>query len=302
MSETDAPQTPDPVRSDRRKSRVAATLRVLLRTRITAGLLVVLPLWVTIVLIKFLFQIMRDASLWVVEAYVRSPLGEALLDRWKANVPAQADGGRSISVSEALQDLQVRLGRIPTQEEFLNILPSRIDWGIAIASVLLTMVVLYMIGLFTKNMVGRKMIDTFENVLDRVPLVKTVYRSSKQILSTFAGEQSQEFQRAALIPFPQEKMRSVGFITAIFKDSVTGDELATVFIPTTPNPTTGYLQVLKRKDLVELDWSVEDAVRTIMSGGILRPDFLTIVPGIHSRPGQTEVADAGPGSPPELEG
>jgi uncharacterized membrane protein len=71
-------------------------------------------------------------------------------------------------------------------------------------------------------------------------------------------------------------MRCVGFITATFKDSLTGEELATVFIPTTPNPTTGYLQILKRKELVELDWSVEDAVRTIMSGGILRPDFLTI--------------------------
>ena len=55
-------------------------------------------------------------------------------------------------------------------------------------------------------------------------------------------------------------------------------ELAAVFIPTTPNPTTGYLQILKRKDLVELNWSVEQAVQTIMSGGILRPDFLTIVP------------------------
>jgi uncharacterized membrane protein len=132
---------------------------------------------------------------------------------------------------------------------------------------------------FAANIVGRRTIDLFESFVDRVPLVKTVYRALKQILATFAGEQSQEFQRAALVPFPQEKMRSVGFITAIFKDSITGEELAAVFIPTTPNPTTGYLQILKRKELVELDWSVEDAVRTIMSGGILRPDFLTIVPG-----------------------
>jgi uncharacterized membrane protein len=72
-------------------------------------------------------------------------------------------------------------------------------------------------------------------------------------------------------------MRCIGFITAMFKDSVSGDELCTVFIPTTPNPTTGYLQVLKRSDLIELDWSVEEAVQTIMSGGILRPEFLTIV-------------------------
>jgi uncharacterized membrane protein len=108
-------------------------------------------------------------------------------------------------------------------------------------------------------------------------------------LSTFAGEQSQEFQRAALVPFPQEKMRCVGFITAIFHDSTTGEELASVFIPTTPNPTTGYLQILKRKDLVELDWSVEDAVRMIMSGGILRPDFVTMIPGLQRRGSLPEI-------------
>jgi len=84
-------------------------------------------------------------------------------------------------------------------------------------------------------------------------------------------------------------MRSVGFITATFKDSLSGEELAAVFVPTTPNPTTGYLQILKRSDLVELDWSVEDAVRTIMSGGILRPDFLTIIPTSQR---------AGPSNPP----
>jgi len=276
-----------------RKSRIAATLKVLLRTRVTAGLLVVLPLWVTIMLVKFIFELMRDASLWVVEAYLRSPLGAGFLDRLIVPKPAGYAGWTEadrkylsseiaqIPVSEKLDYLRRGLGHKIDTKEFFEILPETVEWGTAILSVLLTIFILYVIGLFTKNIVGRKTIDTFEHVLDQVPLVKTIYRSSKQILATFAGEQSQEFQRAALIPFPQEKMRCVGFITAIFKDSVTGEELATVFIPTTPNPTTGYLQILKRKDLVQLDWSVEDAFRTIMSGGIMRPDFLTIVPGAH---------------------
>jgi uncharacterized membrane protein len=234
------------------RSRVAATLKALIRTRVTAGLLVVLPIWVTILLIKFVFTTMRDASQWVVLALLRADWFQGYL--WR--MPE----GQKV-------DLDELLARHPG-----------LDWGIAIFSVLLTVVILYSIGLFTRNIVGRRLIDTFESILDKVPLVKTVYRSSKQILATFTGEQSREFQRVALIPFPQEKMRSVGFITSTFKDSLTGEELATVFIPTTPNPTTGYLQILKRKELVELDWSVEDAVRTIMSGGILRPNFLTIVP------------------------
>ncbi len=73
-------------------------------------------------------------------------------------------------------------------------------------------------------------------------------------------------------------MRCVGFVTNIFRDSVTGEELCSVFISTTPNPTTGYLQILKRGDITELDWTVEEGVRAVMSAGILKPDFLTIVP------------------------
>jgi len=273
----------------RRKSRVTATFKALLRTRITAGVLVVLPIYVTIFLIRFVFSAMRDASLWVVEAYLRSSLGTPLLDRWRANVPLPVGETESISVATALANLEERLGRVPNQEEFLDILPAPIEWAVAIVSVLLTIVILYGIGLFAANLLGRRVINFFESALDKVPLVKTVYRSSKQILATFTGEQSREFRRAALIPFPQEKMRCVGFITAIFNDSVTGDELATVFIPTTPNPTTGYLQILKREELVELNWSVEEAVRTIMSGGILRPDFLTIVPGADKRAELPEI-------------
>lgn len=296
MSEPEQQQAGQPRRS---RSRVANTVKALLRTRITAGLLVVLPIWVTILLVKFVFGAMRDASLWAVEGYLRSPIAQPLLDRWKVADHAAGESEALISVGEALNNLQEALGRVPTQEEFLGILPERVEWGIAIVSVLLTIIILYAIGLFAKNIFGRRVIASYESLLDRVPLVKTVYRSSKQILATFAGEQSEEFQRAALVPFPQEKMRSVGFITAIFNDSVTGEELAAVFIPTTPNPTTGYLQVLKRKELVELDWSVEDAVRTIMSGGILRPDFLTIVPGAQHGAALPQVRQPELNSPPD---
>lgn len=291
-------------RPQRRKSRVTATLKALLRTRVTAGLLVVLPIYVTILLIKWVFSVMRDSSLWVVEAYLRSPLGSGWLHDWLVVKPAEYNAWSHadskwqkvsrIPVAEKLAFLEDRLGHQLDTEAFFGMLPYAIEWVASIVAVLLTIVILYAIGLFAANLLGRRVINTFESILDRVPLVKTVYRSSKQILATFAGEQSSEFQRAALIPFPQEKMRSVGFITSIFKDSVTGEELATVFIPTTPNPTTGYLQILKRKELVELDWSVEDAVRTIMSGGILRPDYLTIVPGRQDR------TDLPAGSRPEL--
>jgi uncharacterized membrane protein len=303
---------PQPVaRPHRRKSRVAATLKALLRTRIMAGLLVVLPIYVTIWLLTVVFRLMRDSSLWVVEAYLRSRLGEGLLERWQVPKPAgyatwpeakeafKQAGVTQIPVTERLDFLEFRLGHPPEMQDFFDLLPATVQWGTAIVAVLLTIIILYAIGLFAANLLGRRVINAFESALDKVPLVKTVYRSTKQILATFAGEQSHEFQRAALVPFPQEKMRCVGFITAIFNDSVTGEELATVFIPTTPNPTTGYLQILKRKELVELDWSVEDAVRTIMSGGILRPEFLTIVPGTRPAAALPETRQPELGPPPD---
>ncbi|MBU0638282.1 MAG: DUF502 domain-containing protein [Planctomycetes bacterium] len=247
----------------RRPSRIGATLKALVRTRVTAGLLVVLPIWVTILLIKFVFGLMRDSSQWVVEWGLHSELIARIVRSFGVKWEAFEPEGAGVDA----RTLEKVLEQYPT-----------LDWGIAIFSVALTIFLLYIIGLFAANIFGRRLIDLFEHLLDRVPLVKTIYRSTKQIIATFTGDQSKSFQRVALIPFPQEKMRSVGFITAVFRDSVTNEELAAVFIPTTPNPTTGYLLVLRRAELVELDWSVEDAVRTIMSGGILRPDFLTIVP------------------------
>ncbi len=258
-------------------SRVISTLKAVFRARITTGLLVVLPVYVTFLLVRFVFELMRDASQWLVEAYLTSEFGVGVRQILKID----------------LQTLSATLGHNPTPAEIVAALPAWVQWGISIFSVLVTMFLLYAIGLFAANVFGRRLLLRLERMVDHLPFVKTVYRSSKQILETFAGDQTTNFQRVALIPFPQERMRCVGFITSTFLDSVSGDELATVFIPTTPNPTTGYLQIVRRAELVELDWSVEDAVRTIMSGGILRPDFLTIVPGVATTPAGGGVPGGG---------
>lgn len=239
----------------RQGGRIAATIKALVRTRVTTGLIVVLPIYVTILLIKFVFEVMRDASRWVVFA--------ALENSWFQQHVFQLE---EIATSEEIDWKEVLEGS------------PRLDWGIAIFSVVLTIFLLYVIGLFAANLAGKRAIAMFDGFVERVPLVKTIYRSLKQILGTFSGEQSDSFQRVALIPFPHEKMRCVGFVTNIFHDSVTGEELCSVFISTTPNPTTGYLQILKRSDITELDWTVEEGVRAVISAGILKPDFLTLVP------------------------
>lgn len=234
------------VKSQEPRSRIWATLRRLLRARITAGLIVILPIWITYLLIKFLFELMRDASLWTVETYLGTSWGSAFISRWGVSPEAIELKG-------------------------LEAFHWKGQWIIGIVCVLLTMFFLYSIGLLTANFVGRRVISGVEILLDRVPLVKTVYRATKQILATVAGDQAKNFQRVVLVPFPSRETRSIGFITGITHDSRTGQELCAVFMASTPNPTTGFVFVLPRTELVDLDWSVEDAFSMIMSGGAIFP-------------------------------
>lgn len=221
------------------------TLRTLLRARVTAGLVFVLPLWITYLLLRFVFELMRDTSLWVVDWYLRG-WGDRLVESW--GVTAEEFAAQGVAV-----------------------LPSKVQWGVAIFSVLLTMFFLYFVGVMTANIVGRRLVRVGEAILEQVPFVKTIYKSSKQILQTFAGETGQNFQRVVLIPFPSREVRSIGFVTATSRDAATGEELCSVYLPTAPSPTGGFVIVVRRSDVIDLDWTVEDALKTIISGGVLSP-------------------------------
>jgi uncharacterized membrane protein len=245
-----ADETPVQAPPKRRGSRIGATIRALIRTRVTAGLFTILPIALTLWVVWLLFKSMRWASQWLVEAILEAKWKAVLPDSWATRWPGF------------------------THEELSQPI---IYWSISVFSVGLTFFLLYIVGLFAANIVGRRALGLVDGVVERVPLVKTVYRSLKQIVATFSSQKAQSFQRVALVPFPHEGMRCVAFVTNIFKDSVTGEELCSVFISTTPNPTTGYLQILRRCDITELNWTVEEGVRAVMSAGILRPDFITII-------------------------
>ena len=235
-----ATQTPE------RRSRAWATLRSVLRARITAGLVVILPIWITYLLVKFVFELMRDASLWTVETFLATGWGRAFISQWAVSPDAIKDKG-------------------------FEAFGWKGQWVIGIICVLLTVFFLYSIGILTANFIGKRVIAGVEVLLDRVPLVKTVYRATKQILATVAGDQARNFQRVVLVPYPTREMRSIGFITAITRDAQSGEELCAVFMPCTPNPTTGFVFVLPRSDLVDLEWSIEEAFSMIMSGGAIFP-------------------------------
>ncbi|TWT45952.1 hypothetical protein RAS1_23880 [Phycisphaerae bacterium RAS1] len=236
-----------------RPSRLWTTIKALFRARITSGLLVILPIWVTYFLVKFVFTIMRDASQWAVNKIVPH---ELLVTRITESVVAKLP--QSWRTWSAGTDRQIA--------------DSLTGWALAVISVMLTVFFLYLIGLLTANLIGKRALAFFESLLDRLPIIKTVYRSSKQILTTFGGEQSASIQRVALIPFLGANSYSIGFITNFFVDRKTGEEYVTLFLTTTPSPTTGYIMVCRRADVIEIDWSFEDAIKAIMSGGIILPE------------------------------
>jgi uncharacterized membrane protein len=224
---------PAPKRSSEPR-RLWPALRALMRTRIFAGLATVIPLWVTWVVVKFVFDTMRSATQPLIEHAIH----------WVARSAGSQPGD----------------------------IPVYVDWAVPVVAVLLTLFSLYLLGLLTANVLGRRVVLLLERLFEGLPLVKTIYGSTKRVILTLAGgSDSMQFQKVVLVEFPRPGMKCIGFLTSVIEDVDTGRKMATVFISTTPNPTTGYMQILPLEEVSETGWTVEEAVKVLMSGGILSP-------------------------------
>ena len=132
-----------------------------------------------------------------------------------------------------------------------------------------------LIGLMARNIVGRWLLEFGEGTLPRIPLAGSVYKTLKQLLETFLRDNSQRFRRVVLVEYPREGLYSVGFVTGEVGPSLQSEleeRLLSVFIPTAPNPTTGWYTLVPESSVRDLDLSVEDAFKTIISAGIVNPD------------------------------
>jgi len=138
---------------------------------------------------------------------------------------------------------------------------------------LLTIVSLYGIGLLASFVIGKKVIGIYENILARLPLVQTIYGATKRFLHT-VSQPPVTGQRVVLISFPSSEMKAVGFITKVITDKNSGRKLAAVYVPTAPNPTSGYIEILPMDDVILTDWTTEEAMTFIVTGGTNAPDNL----------------------------
>lgn len=151
--------------------------------------------------------------------------------------------------------------------------PALGDWPTAARAALslaILVVAIYLLGEIAMNVVGRRILALGEAVVLRLPFVKVIYSASKQVVAAFQGQKSRAFESVVFVEFPHPGMRAVGFVTSSIERE-DGSKWNTVFVPTTPNPTTGFLQIVPRDAVVQTDYTVEEGIKMVMSLGVLMP-------------------------------
>ncbi len=184
------------------------------KSKLFAGIAILLPLYLTFIVIKFLFISLEEIS-------------EPLLNELSLDIPG--------------------LG------------------------IILTIILIYILGLLMTNFLGRRVFNLGENIVKKVPIVNIIYTTLKQITDTFTKDSNDTFKGAIYIQYPRRGLWTMAFISGESK-SKEGILYYHVFVPTTPNPTSGFFLVVPQSDSIATDMSVEDGLKTIISGGLLAPE------------------------------
>jgi uncharacterized membrane protein len=170
---------------------------------------------------------------------------------------------------------------ISTMDQSLLFVPERwqprtlVGFDIPGLGTLLTIVIVFLTGLLTNNLVGNYVVKLWEKLLTRIPVVSSLYSSVKQVSDTLFSSSGNAFRKAVLIPYPHQNSWTIAFLTGTpggdVKNHLVG-EYVSVYIPTTPNPTSGFFLMMAKKDVVELDMSVDAALKYIVSMGVVAPE------------------------------
>lgn len=207
------------------------------RKTLLTGLLTLLPIWLTWVVVKFVFVLLSDLSKpWV------QPLSQRIADgnpRW--------------------------LGWFAD------------NWVQTTIAMIATLLVILLVGWLARRVVGQRLLAWFEALIARVPLANLIYGSARKLLDILQTKPDGT-QRVVLIDFPHSQMKSVGFVTRVIREQGSGRELAAVYVPTTPNPTSGYLEIVPVELITPTDWTVDQAMSFIISGGAVSPDSIPFSP------------------------
>ncbi|MEM6611960.1 MAG: DUF502 domain-containing protein [Cyanobacteria bacterium P01_C01_bin.72] len=180
----------------------------------------------------------------------------------------------SISTAKWAINLFTRIPKQINPFDGLNpLLTDILNFSVGLAVPLLSILI---IGLMARNIAGRWLLDFGEQFLQAIPLAGSVYKTLKQILETLLSDSKTKFRRVVLIEYPRKGVWTMGFVTGKVSPQLQThlqDEMISVFIPTTPNPTSGWYAVFPQKEAIDLDLSIEDAFKVLISGGIVSPEM-----------------------------
>lgn len=144
-------------------------------------------------------------------------------------------------------------------------------WFQNLLAIVLVLLALYALGWTAHRVVGRRILAAIEGFFDRLPLVQTIYGSAKKLVTALHQPEPGRVQRIVLIDFPSSELKAVGLVTATLQDASTGEELAAVYVPTTPNPTSGYVEIVPTGRITPTEWTMDEAMNFLISGGAVAP-------------------------------
>ena len=176
---------------------------------------------------------------------------------------------------------------ISAADRLISLLPEQWQpqyfWGFNIPGlgIIAAIVVLFLTGVFAANVLGRQILTAWDSLLGRIPVVKSIYSSVKKVSESLLSDSSRSFRTPVLVPFPQPNIWTIAFVSGHIPDKLKGslphdDDYLSVYVPTTPNPTGGYYIMVKKSDVRELDMSVDEALKYVISLGMVMPDEVRV--------------------------
>ena len=187
----------------------------------------------------------------------------------------------SVSTAKWAIDLFTRIPKQINPFDGLNpLLTDVLNFSVGFTVPLLSILI---IGLMARNIAGRWLLDFGEQFLQAIPLAGSVYKTLKQILETLLSDSKTKFRRVVLVEYPRKGIWTMGFVTGKVSPQLQThlqEEMISVFIPTTPNPTSGWYAVVPQQEAIDIDISIEDAFKVLISGGIVSPEMPGVKPNI----------------------
>lgn len=168
--------------------------------------------------------------------------------------------------------LVIRFLYVTIDQRVMGAVHRIIGFSIPGLGILAILIILYLLGHAASNVMGKQVLNWIETITDRIPIIKTTYKIGKQLQTTLSLPEQQIFERPVLVEYLKPGMWTIGFVTGTLTNRENPEEiLLKVFVPTSPNPTTGLIIVVREAQTKNPRWSIEDAMKAVISGGILGP-------------------------------